>query len=250
MKVKHNIFLLVAAVTLLAFGAPLQASATEDSIKASAEDTYVFKTYLDEDDIKITSKDGAVTLTGTVVEESHKALAEETLAGLPEVKSVDNQLVVKGDSPTEKPDAWLSTKVKTTLLFHRNVSALTSVDTKDGIVTLKGEAESQAQKDLTGEYAKDVEGVKEVKNEMTVAKNATPARTLGDKTDDASITALVKVSLLYHRSTSGLQTKVETKDGVVTLTGEADNNAEKDLATKYAKDVNGVKEVKNLMVVK
>ena len=44
---------------------------------------------------------------------------------------------------------------------------------KDGIVSLRGEASSQAQRELTTEYAKDVEGVKEVKNEMTIAK--TPA---------------------------------------------------------------------------
>ena len=37
-------------------------------------------------------------------------------------------------------------------------------------MTLKGEADNQAQKDLTTEYAKDVDGVKDVKNEMTVSK--------------------------------------------------------------------------------
>ena len=47
---------------------------------------------------------------------------------------------------------------------------MTEVNTKDGIVTLKGDADNQAQKDLTTEYAKDVEGVKDVKNEMTVSK--------------------------------------------------------------------------------
>jgi len=35
-------------------------------------------------------------------------------------------------------------------------------------VTLRGKATSEAQKDLTTEYAKGVEGVKNVKNEMTV----------------------------------------------------------------------------------
>jgi len=35
-------------------------------------------------------------------------------------------------------------------------------------VTLRGTAENQAQKGLASEYAKDVEGVKDVKNEMTV----------------------------------------------------------------------------------
>ena len=65
-------------------------------IESSAKKSYVFKNYLKDDDIKIQSKDGAVTLTGTVSEESHKSLARETVAGLPGVKSVDNRLEVKG----------------------------------------------------------------------------------------------------------------------------------------------------------
>jgi osmotically-inducible protein OsmY len=36
---------------------------------------------------------------------------------------------------------------------------------------------------------------------------------------------------------------------VVTLTGKAKNAAEKDLATKYVADVNGVKSVKNRMTI-
>lgn len=249
MKVKSMYSAALIAAALMAFGAPAQASKTDDRIEDSAKDSYVFKTYLKGDDIKVKSKDGAVTLTGTVSEESHKSLAGETVANLPAVKSVDNRLEVKGDRPAEKSDAWLTAKVKSTLLFHRNVSSMTKVDTKDGIVTLQGEADSQAQKDLTTEYARDVEGVKDVKNEMTVAKSAAAERTTGDKIDDASITALVKMTLLYHRSTSGLKTSVNTMDGVVTLTGKASNAAARDLATKLAYDVNGVKSVKNKMTI-
>jgi osmotically-inducible protein OsmY len=146
-------------------------------------------------------------------------------------------------------DAWITAKVKTMLLFHRSVSAMTEVNTTDGIVTLQGKATSQAQKDLTTEYAKDVEGVKDVKNEMTIAKTSKKTQTVGGKIDDASITALVKMTLLYHRSTSALNTSVTTKNGVVTLSGKASNAAEKDLATKFAKDVNGVKSVKNQMTI-
>jgi osmotically-inducible protein OsmY len=71
-----------------------------------------------------------------------------------------------------------------------------------------------------------------VKNEMTVAKTSTePSQSIGEKIDDASITAQVKSSLLSHRSTSSLRTKVETTDGVVTLHGTAKNAAEKSLVT-------------------
>jgi hyperosmotically inducible protein len=250
MKTMNKIVvMMVATVVLLALSVPVQASKMDSRIEASAKQSYVFKTYLKGDDIKIESKDGVVTLTGTVANNHHKSLAQETVAGLPDVKSVDNKLAVKGTTPAENSDAWLTAKVKTTLLFHRSVSAITEVNTKDGIVTLQGEATSQAQKDLTAEYAKDVDGVKDVKNEMTVGKTAKKTQTTGGKIDDASITAQVKMTLLYHRSTSALNTSVTTKRGVVTLTGKAKNAAEKDLAAKYANDVNGVKSVKNLMTI-
>jgi len=240
----------VVAAALLAISVPVQASKADDQIVSSAKNSYVFKNYLKNDDIKIQSKNGAVTLTGTVSEESHKKLARDTVAGLSGVKTVDNRLEVKGSLAAENSDAWLITKVKTTLLFHRSVSAsATEVDVKDGIVTLRGDAADQAQKDLTTEYAKDVDGVKDVKNEMVVSTSSKRTQSAGDKIDDASITGLAKMTLLYHRSTSALNTSVTTKNGVVTLTGKAKNAAEKDLATKYVKDVNGVKSVNNRMTI-
>jgi osmotically-inducible protein OsmY len=186
-----------------------------------------------------------------VVQASHIGLAQDTVSGLPGVKSVDNRLVVKGEAPAEHSDGWVGLKVKTALLFHRNVRATkTDVNVKDGIVTLSGEASSMAQKELTTEYASDVEGVKKVINEMTVANApAQPTQTIGEKIDDASITAQVKSSLMSHRSTSALKTKVETMDGVVTLTGIAKNAAEKSLVTKLVTDVNGVTSVINNMTI-
>ncbi len=249
-KAMYSLILMAAAIALLAISMPAYASKTDDRIESSAKKSYVFKTYLKEDDIKIESKDGAVTLTGTVSEKSHKSLAQETVADLPGVKSVDNRLEVKGERPAEMSDAWLTAKVKTTLLFHRSVSAMTKVDAKDGIVTLQGNATSEAQKELTTEYVKDVEGVKDVKNEMTVSETSEKThRTTGDKIDDASITAQVKMALLFHRSTSALSTTVKTKRGIVTVSGKASNAAEKDLVTKLVNDVKGVKGVKNHMTV-
>ena len=246
-----SLALLAATGVLLVTSASLRASEMDDRIESSAKKSYVFKTYLKADSIKTESKNGAVTLTGTVAESSHKSLAQDTVENLPGVKSVDNRLKVKGENHAEHSDGWLSTKVKTTLWFHRNVSASgTDVYVKDGVVSLRGEASSQAQRELTAEYAKDVEGVKDVKNELTIAKNpAQPGETIGEKIDDASITAQVKSSLLSHRSTSALKTKVSTTDGVVTVSGIAKNAAEKSLVTKLANDVSGVTSVVNDMTI-
>jgi osmotically-inducible protein OsmY len=91
----------MSVVALLVASIPVAASEMDDRIELSARKSHVFKTYLSGDDIKIQSKDGAVTLTGTVSEEFHKSLAYETVAGMPGVKSVDNRLEVKGTPPAE-----------------------------------------------------------------------------------------------------------------------------------------------------
>jgi hyperosmotically inducible periplasmic protein len=251
MKSMFPLTLAAVVSTMLITAAPLRAADTDSRIESSAAKSYTFKTYLKDDSIKVDSKDGFVILTGTVADASHKSMAENTVASLPGVISVNNQLVVSGEQPAEHSDAWITTKVKTALLFHRNVSATgTTVYTKDGIVTLQGEASSMAQKELTTEYARDIDNVKSVNNEMTITKMAaTPDATMGDKIDDASITAEVKSSLLSHHSTSALHTTVSTMDGVVTLGGIAKSDAEKSLVTKLATDINGVTSVVNNMTI-
>jgi osmotically-inducible protein OsmY len=216
--------IMTSAALTLAGGLPLLASSSDHRIETSARSSYNFKVYLKDDNIKVVSAGGAVTLTGTVSQEYHKSLAQETLNGLAGVRSVDNQLVVVGDQPTEHSDKWITMKVKTALTFHKNVSATeTEVTTQNGVVTLTGTAGSEAKKELTGAYAMDVEGV---------------------------TSAQIKTSLLFRKSTHSLSTRVRTRDGVVTLHGEARNLAEKDLATKVAEDIKGVKAVHNRMTLR
>jgi osmotically-inducible protein OsmY len=57
------------------------------------------------------------------------------------------------------------------------------------------------------------------------------------------------MTLLLHRSTSAVDTKVTTSHGVVTLSGKASSAAEKDLSSKVLEDVTGVKRVVNDLVV-
>lgn len=250
MKTISAMSVIAAGAALLAFSVPARAATLDSRIEAAARESYVFRTYLKEEDIKIASSEGVVTLTGTVSENSRSALARETIASLPGVKGVENKLEIKGE-PASSSDAWLSDKLKISLLFHRSVNAgKAEVTVKDGVVTLRGFADSQAQKDLTTEYAKDIDGVKEVQNEMIVADASNNApRTPREKIDDASITAQVRMALLLHRSTSVLSTTVITKRGVVIVGGKAANAAEKSLVTKLVEDINGVKRVKNLMTL-
>lgn len=247
----YSLVCAAATAALLLTAMPLRANETDDRIETSFKSSYVAKTYLKDDAVKAAAKDGVVTLTGTVGDESHKGLAVDTAANLPGVTRVDNQLTFKGDAVPEHSDKWIGRKVSLTLFFHRNVNSMkTTVDVADGVVTLTGVAANAAQKELTTAYASDIDGVKEVKNNMTVADKPDMAeRTAGEKIDDASISAQVGMVLASHRSTSALRTKIQTREGVVTLTGIAKNAAEKSLVTKLVTDVQGVTSVKNEMTV-
>lgn len=254
MRTVRSFFRFAAAVVLAGAAGGLRAADADmdTRIETTFEKTYVYQTTLKDDSVRIKSENGVVTLSGTVADDSHKALAQDTAASLPGVKRVnDDLLVVKAEQPAAHSDVWIATKLKILLLFHRNVSATkTSIAVQDGVVTLKGEAGTMAQKDLTTEYARDVEGVKDVKNEMTVSEIAkSPDRTLGQVIDDASMTARIKLVLATHRSTSALRTRVSVLRGTVTVSGTAKNAAEKELVSKLVEDIEGVTKVINSMSI-
>lgn len=227
-------------------------SADDRKIENAAEASYNYRTVL-ENHVKVKASNGVVTLTGTVQDKDDKALAQDTVENLPGVTAVKNEIAIKPTHP-ERSDAWMALKIRSRLLVKGNVSAAsTNVAVRDGVATLTGTVDNVAQKELTGVYAKEIEGVKSVQNDLVVKKEPATAGTresVGEKIDDASITSQLKYALLSHKSTSSLKTKVVTSDGRIVITGVAKSAAEKSLVTKLAEDVRGVKSVNNAMTVK
>jgi len=261
---------LLALFTLLALPFTVRADSNMDrKIEDAAKASYNYRSVL-HDNVKISVHDGVVKLTGTVPDRDQKALAEDTVESLPGVVRVDNRIKVDV-APAEHSDEWMALKIRTRLAVKSNVRLTkTSVKVQGGVVTLTGTADSMAQKELTEAYAREIDGVKDVRNQITVnepiaqqdtqsaprptgespAKVTNGTRDAGDVMDDASITGQVKYALLTHRSTSALKTNVTTKDGAVTISGVAGSDAEKALTTELARNVSGVKSVDNQMTVK
>jgi hyperosmotically inducible protein len=236
---------------VLFLGAPFALFATpanDRKIEMAAEASYNYRTVL-EDHVKVKAADGVVTLSGVVQDKDEKALAADTVENLPGVTRVQNDITISSKYP-EHSDAWLAFKIRSQLLVKAGVSAAdTTVSVTDGVVTLGGKADNLAQKELTEIYAKEIEGVKSVKNNIVLNAGAAPA-TIGEKIDDASITTQVKFALLRNGATHALKTKVTTTDGRAMISGEASSDAEKALVTKLAGDVRGVKSVANGMTIK
>ncbi len=65
----------------------------------------------------------------------------------------------------------------------------------------------------------------------------------GDAVSDTWITTKVKSALLAEDATPGMDIEVETKDGVVSLSGTVATEAEKEAAITKAQGIKGVRDV-------
>lgn len=145
--------------------------AIEDaSITASVKSRLLWNDTTDGLDIEVDTMNGRVTLSGDATTQAEKDLATRLAMRTDGVRGVENKIIVK---PSTKPnpdnaderisDAWITAKVKSSLLMSTNVDGLDlTVETKDGVVTLGGGASSTAERDLAVEIAKDIKGVKGV----------------------------------------------------------------------------------------
>ena len=154
-------------------------------------------------------------------------------------------------------DPVITTKVKAKLAADPAVEASQfEVTTKEQVVTLTGNVDSQEAKDRALELARGTSGVTQVVDMVSVRSDADsgnapePGRMVGVVIDDAAITASVKARLLDDPLVKGLRIDVDTREGVVYLTGSVKSKAEKDRAVEIARVTDHVRDVQpNLTVL-
>ncbi len=158
-------------------------------------------------------------------------------------------------------DPGITTAVKSKLAADDVVKAYRiDVDTKDKVVTLKGEVDTEIGRTRAVELARETKGVRDVVDSLIVAPGVTPTtgiddslqRKVGDAGDllgDAGITTAVKTKMLADTTVSGLKIDVDTKDGIVTLSGNVRSTTERDRALELSRETTGVKSVVNRMKI-
>lgn len=138
-------------------------------------------------------------------------------------------------------DGWITAKVKLALLADQRVSGFaTDVDTKDGTVTLSGIVDEQTNKSAAEEVARDVEGVKNVNNQLQVVPGAKrdEISEADDKIEDAISTVMDQDQVLKELSLSA-----DSNAGVVTLDGNVESQEQLLKAAQAVRSVPGVKAV-------
>lgn len=270
-KQPRNLFL-ASALALAIAGTSVGVSAegiSQDVTNARQETqiwtTYALSPYLRANDLKVSVDNGTATLTGNVAEEVNKDLAKEIALGVKGITTVNNQIVVDADYLPPKPgtergfgdaieDASITAAVKSKLVWSKSTDGMTTnVDTKFGRVTLRGTAQTSAERDLAGRLARNTQGVIAVDNQIKVnamkpsvtETSKQVANEAGADISDSWITMKVKSTLLYTTNVAGSAIDVTTNKGVVSLSGKVNNSAEQALAIELAQNVRGVKSVQS-----
>jgi hyperosmotically inducible periplasmic protein len=146
-------------------------------------------------------------------------------------------------------DSVITTKIKAQLAADDFLKSFQiGVESRKGIVQLSGFVNSQDAVDKAGQIASGVEGVKSVRNNLIVRIPKTESA--GKYFDDSVITTKVKAGLAKDDVLKAYEINVKTYNGVVQLRGFVDSQMSIDKAGQIAGSVEGVKSVKNDLIVK
>jgi len=138
-------------------------------------------------------------------------------------------------------DSWITSKTKIALFADDRVKGRqVHVETKDGVVMMRGKVDSPEAKSAALEIAKGIEGVKNVKNELQVVA---PSQRSEVAADDKVVAKNVQNKLKADPQLKSV--KVEVNKGVVSLSGEVKSIDASAKASEVARSVAGVRSVRN-----
>lgn len=156
-------------------------------------------------------------------------------------------------------DSTVTAKVKSKLAADPQTSAIKiGVQTNAGVVTLSGTVPSDTEKDKAEQIAKNTDGAKRVVNDIKVNPESLGAtnvekkvgeatKKVGETVSDTAILAKLKAKLIADGITG---TNVDVTNGEVVLKGQVDDSQKKAKAEELARKTDGVKGVKNELIVK
>ncbi len=147
-------------------------------------------------------------------------------------------------------DAKLHAAVKAAFELNRRLHALSvTVEAEDGVLTLRGEVPDDETRALAEQTAAAVPGVKQLVSHLRLAPGGAAradddgSRSLGESFDDEALAVKVRLALSLRADLHGARIDVRVRRRVVTLSGEARSQAQREAALALAREVRGVAEV-------
>ena len=210
--------------------------------------------------ISVTADEGVVTLRGRVPDENAHTQAVQTARNTDGVVQLNDQLTIGpvaesaasdavGTAGAVIDDARITGTIQSKYFLDDQVKGRRiDVDTRSGVVTLRGEVASEAERAQALTLARATDGVARVEDSLTInsslaAAEAPDAATPGEQLDDATITTKIQAKFFLDRDVKGGGLSVSTTDGVVLLDGAVPSQAARDRALAIARETEGVVQV-------
>ncbi len=215
---RAGVVLLAVTVLLGILSSPLEAKKIEDKdITLAVERKLFTDPSVPSHYVDVKTDEGIVTLLGSVDNILAKDRATEIAETIKGVRSVVNTITVK---PSFRTDKEIRKDVQWALLSDPATDSYEiEVGVKKGVVTLTGTVESWQEKQLCGQVAKTVKGVKDMKNQIAVVYKA--------KRLDIEIKPEIERVLESDVWIDDALIEVKVRDGEVTLSGTVGSAAER-----------------------
>lgn len=240
-----------------AFADPVQDARLEGALQTALSLNRVLNPFR----IEVAVKGDSAKLTGEVENDVERQLAEHVALATHGIEQVDNQLRVN-PALVERPlelrayaqrleDATLAAVIRARLLWSRiTEKAPIEVESREGVVTLRGKVDSAEAKELSGVLARTTDGVHLVNNlvsldsaAMAKAREKPVDALVGPQPSDNWIIDKIQSSYRYSRNLDGLNLKVASEQGMVRLSGEVVSSEQKTIAVEVARQIIGVRGV-------
>lgn len=194
-------------------------------------------------EIGVTAKDGAVTLTGTVETYSEKLAAERAAKRVKGVRAIAENIEVRLPTQMRTTDEGIAERTAHILKWNSTLRDTDiQAEVNNGYVTLTGEVDWSYQKQVAASRIEELQGVAGIFNQVTVRQKADP---VGARDVEKQITS----ALHRHANVEASKVRVSVADGKVTLDGVIDAYHERELIEDAVWATAGVKQVVDNLTV-
>ncbi len=194
-------------------------------------------TRVKETDVGVEVDRRIVTLTGTVDSWAARHAAQDAAHRVAGVLDVANDLRVKLPTSTERTDADIARAVRVALEWDVLVPEQRVRSTvSSGVVTLEGSVDYWKQHDDAGRAVRNLAGVREVKNLMTVEPHDAAVK-------PETLRHAIEAALQRHLSRAAKHVNIVISDGKILLTGEVPSWPEHAAVIGAVRGTRGVAEV-------
>jgi osmotically-inducible protein OsmY len=213
---------------------------TDRRIQKDVEDELAWDPSIDQAGVGVAVDNGIVSLSGKVTTFGEKYRAERAALGVRGVRGVANDLEVGVAPRPERTDAQIAAAAATALSLSVSIPKdQVKVVVRDGTLTLDGTLDWEYQRLAATRLVRDLKGVRQVVNLITLRPKTTAKDVKG------------KITAAFHRSAQldADSMQVEVDGTRVTLRGKVSSWEEKKRAEQTAWSAPGITEVRNQLEV-